>query len=259
MFVARLTTLILCCLTAAGFCFIGCPAHAQDLSLQQLQTLAPDTSDLQGFTHIRPAGTNPPRRGRVSPEAVVQDQVWPGVDGSQATDTGILRAMWARDGASMLEIRLKVCDTPEAARKEIGSYLQQSSGVFQKGTFSGLETIGDECWALPANIYGSTLIFRAGKMFVAVSGSQSPGSDRNGGPHFVFPPGAVEAVAYQCLLKASQRSELTGVSSQTAQMTVNGHALPKGALRVAGRVYVPVQAFAKALGLTSGCTRRPAR
>ena len=39
--------------------------------------------------------------------------------------------------------------------------------------------------------------------------------------------------------------------AQQAQVAVNGHALPKGAILVGKQVYVPVQAFAKAMGLTS--------
>ncbi len=66
-----------------------------------------------------------------------------------------------------------------------------------------------------------------------------------------FPNSAIEAVAYQFLLRASQQPELTGVTAQQAQVAVNGQALPKGALLIGKQVYVPVQAFAKAMGLTS--------
>ena len=67
----------------------------------------------------------------------------------------------------------------------------------------------------------------------------------------VFPAQALEAAAYQCLLRASQQPTLTGVTAEQARVDVNGRALPKGALRVAGRTYVPVQEFAKAMGLTT--------
>ena len=61
----------------------------------------------------------------------------------------------------------------------------------------------------------------------------------------------MEAVAYQIQLRAAQQPELTGVTIQQASMSVNGHALPKNALQLAGQTYVPVAEFAKAMGLTS--------
>ena len=70
------------------------------------------------------------------------------------------------------------------------------------------------------------------------------------------PDNAIEAIAYQILLRASQQPGLTGVTAEQARMDVNGHTLPKNALKVAGRVYVPVQEFAKAMGLTSGWDSR---
>ena len=66
-----------------------------------------------------------------------------------------------------------------------------------------------------------------------------------------FPTGAIEIAAYQCLLRASQQTALTGVFTQSASLSVNGHTLPTGTLRVAGQTYVPVAEFARAAGLTS--------
>ena len=67
----------------------------------------------------------------------------------------------------------------------------------------------------------------------------------------VFPGAAVEAVAYQILLRVSQQTALTGVTAQTAHLAVNGHTLSKSALRLAGQTYVPVTEFARAMGYTS--------
>ena len=67
-----------------------------------------------------------------------------------------------------------------------------------------------------------------------------------------IPPAAVEVVAHQILLHASQQAKLIRVPAQDAHLAVNGHALPQNAPLVGKQTYVPVREFAKAMGLTSG-------
>ena len=88
-------------------------------------------------------------------------------------------------------------------------------------------------------------------MVFLIEGSRSfLASRRSNSPR--FPEAAVEAVAYQVLLRASQQAKRIGGTAQNTRLTVNGHALPKNALLVGKQTYVPVKEFAKAMGLTSG-------
>ncbi len=231
-------------------------ASAQALVAPQMQALLPDANDLPGFLRLAPAGENPPVGGVTSPATALHDQIWPPTAGASSTQPdrslgGMRRVLYSSDGLYFVEMRMELCTTVKAAQAQLQQFVSGSSGIFNTGTFTGSSIIGDQSLFLPADIYGSSLIFRAGNIFVLVSGRESAGPSRTGGPSLVFPPEAVESIAYQILLRASQQTALTGVPAQNAHLAVNGHALPKNALKVAGRVYVPVQEFAKAMGLTS--------
>jgi len=114
--------------------------------------------------------------------------------------------------------------------------------------------IGDESLALVENGRIQTLAFRYGSLLALIEGSRSNRS-------FMFnraltiqtmPPAAVEAIAYQIVLRASQQAKLISGPAQNTRLAVNGHALPKNVLLVGKQTYVPVREFAKAMGLTSG-------
>jgi hypothetical protein len=229
---------------------------AQTLTGPQMQTLLPNENDLPGFLRVAPAGENPPAAGMTSPATALHDQIWSPDSSTLSTQPdrslgGMRRVLYSSDGLYFVEMRLELCTTTKAAQAQLQQFINGSSGIFNKGSFTGVSSIGDQSLFLPADIYGSSLIFRAGNIFVLVSGRGSAGFRRKGGASLVFSPTAVEAIAYQILLRASQQTALTGVSVQNAHLAVNGHALPQNALKVAGRVYVPVQEFAKAMGLTS--------
>ena len=88
-------------------------------------------------------------------------------------------------------------------------------------------------------------------MMVLVDGDETMAGGRRANVP-PFPPPALEAVAYQVLLRASQQPALTGVPAQDTHRDAKGRALPKNALWMAGRVYVPAQEFAKAMDLAGG-------
>ena len=247
-----------CCLCMS--LAVGHSARAQGATQQQLQTLIPDQQDLQGFTRVRPLGefTNPDGSSRAG---VIEDQVivdgredeyhpgWVTIPDQGGRMSQIKRSLYSENGEYHLVMTMNICDAPASAQLEVQHFLQVCSTRFQQGTFSGASAVGDESWFNPSGY--STLIGRAGRVVFLIDGSRSFLARRRGtSPR--FPEAAVEAVAYQILLRASQQAMLTGVSAQTAKLTVNGHAQPKSVLRVAGRVYVPVKEFARAMGLTSG-------
>ena len=262
MFTLRsFTALSLLCLANLAFSSACGAVPTRPFAEPQLRALALDEGELPGFSRVAPAGENPPISGVPSPAMTTQDQfwqpyTWAGTEPALVTQPehflkAIRRVLYSTDGMYFIEMRIEVCSTEADAKAQLQQFLRGSSAIFSEGTFTGSPVIGNESMFRPADFYGSTLIFRSGNEFVMVSGRQSAGSNRNGGPSYVFPTAAVEAVAYQLLLHASQQPELTGVTAQQVSMDVNGRALPKGALRVAGRVYVPAQAFALAMGLTS--------
>ena len=156
--------------------------------------------------------------------------------------------MYSDSGHYELDMTITLYDTPEVAKKDLDDSIRTSSGRFQPGSFTSPEAIGDESWFLPQNGKFKTLTFRLGRMVVLVEGSRS----RLATTDLEFPPAAVEAVAYQILLRASQQAKLVGVPDQNTRLAVNGHALPQNALLVGKQTYVPVREFAKAMGLTSG-------
>ena len=261
--------LLVACGLLAGLMF---PGQAAPLTVtpQQMQSLLPDESNLQGFTRIRPAGElvvlpDPSQANQqvqlTSPASYIEDKTVINSDATQwlygwtplPNDPGafsqIMRSLYSKDGMYQITINLNVCASSQTASDEVAQFLRGCSTSFQKGSFSDqATTIGDESWINPSGY--STLIFRAGKSVILIDGTRSQFASREGGVP-PFPGAAVEAVAYQVLLRAAQQPDLTGVTAQQAQVAVNGHALPKGALLVGKQVYVPVQAFAKAMGLTS--------
>jgi len=249
--------LCVCCLctSLAG----GHSARAQGATQQQLQTLIPDQQDLQGFIRVWPAGEfiNPDGSSRAG---VIEDQVivdgreneyhpgWATLPGQDGRMSQIKRSLYSESGEFHLAMTINICDAPEAAHLEVQEFLHACSTRFQQGTFSGASAIGDESWFNPSGY--STLIGRSGRVVFLIDGSRSfLASRRSNSPR--FPEAAVEAVAYQILLRASQQAKLTGGTTQNTRLAVNGHALPQNALLVGKQTYVPVREFAKAMGLMS--------
>jgi hypothetical protein len=242
---------------------VGCAATASATSEQvptkpQLQRLAPSEEDLQGFVQVRPAGEMPrgwaPRVWSPQTQTLI-DPVSPAVPLEDEVDLNIVsnlhRTLYSQDGLYQLNIQVELCDTSADAAEQLDSYLQSCQAKFTYGTFDGGPVVGDASWVLPAT--GGTanvMVCRSGKMMIVVTGDLSASAARHQ-MHINFPKAAVEAVAYQVLLRASQQPQLTGVSVLQARMDVNSHALPKNALQVAGQTYVPVTEFAKAMGMTT--------
>jgi len=239
--------------------------HAQSVGQEQLRALAPNTNDLQGTTSIRPAGDLPPVAERTSPATVIEDSTVVDADAAQwhlgwaplpdhpGRFSQISRYLYTTDGDYQLAMTISVCDSPGTAKDEVAAFLHDCSASFQPGTFSSAAAVGDESWFNPYR--DGTLLLRAGNLVVSVTGLTSHIALKVGNVP-PFPTSAIEAVAYQILLRASQQPALTDVIAEQARMDVNGRALPKNALRVAGQTYVPVQEFAKAMGLTSGWDSR---
>ena len=222
----------------------GRDVHAQGLTGEQLQALLPDEKNLPGFLRVAPEGEDPPIPGMDSPATPLHDQIWLPDAGSVSAKAGqgmvaqpshslggMRRTLYSANGLYFIEMRVELCETREAAGAQLQDFLHGSSGIFNKGTFTGSSVIGDESLFLPADIYGSPLIFRAGNLFVLVTGRPSASVSRNGGHPAVFPPEAVEDLAYQILLRASQKVALTGVSSRSARLAVNGHTMSTGTPR----------------------------
>lgn len=244
----------------------------------QLRSLMPDEQDLQGFVRVRPAGEladgwTPPVwspqthsfEEPISPAVAIDDDIetaTPSPVGIGAKEplsgpTGysqIERVLYSQNGTYRLDIRLILNAPPSGSGLALSDLpLRQvfaSQAVPKKGTFSSSEPIGQESWVFPTTGSSCAMIFRAGQIMAFVSGDISASAARRGTPA-TFPKAAIEAVAYQILLRAAQQVALTGVSTQPARLAVNGHALPKNALQVAGQTYVPVSEFAKAMGLTT--------
>ena len=238
--------------------------QVQAMTAQKIQSLAPDQQDLQGFTRLRPAGAllpkDVPLDGRLvavpSPIAQTEDHVQTRADRTdnppywrQGTICDrVERTLYSDSGLYELDMTITLYDTPEVAKEDLKDSIRTSSGRFQPGSFTSPEAIGDESWFLPQNGKFKMLTFRLGRMVVLVEGSRS----RLAITDLEFPPAAVEAVAYQILLRASQQAKLTGTAAQDTRLAVNGHALSNNALLVGKQTYVPVREFAKAMNLTSG-------
>lgn len=258
--VRRNTILLLFCILSTGFALKASAAQNQGVTKQQLQTLVPGQQDLQGFMQVRPVGELPEgwSPGVWSPQTqTVIVPVSPAIPLDDEVALGdfstLSRTFYSRNGLYRMTMLVELCPTPAAAAEALATYRQSCQSSFSPGAFDARPAVGDESWVLPSMMGGTdnVLITRIGRMIVWVAGGLSSSAAR----HQVrteFPRAAVEAAAYQVLLRASQQAALTGVSARMAQMTVNGHAQPKGALTVGKQVYVPVKAFARAVGLTSG-------
>ena len=246
------------------------PVYAQNMMPTQLRSLVPDEQDLRGFTSIRPAGELPSTSSYsrsqhkwaepISPTSPLQDEIVVNADASQGQSgwaqllnhsgkfDQITRSLYDSNSLYQLTMTINVCDSLDMAKDEVYEYLRGCSTRFQPGAFSSSSAIGDESWFNPSGY--STLIFRAGKSVVVIAGTKSHTASREGDIP-PFPERTVEAVADQILFRSAQQPELTGVSAQEAHVDVNGLALPKNALLIAGQMYVPVTEFAKAMGLTT--------
>ena len=249
----------------------GVAVHSQSVTREQLQTLAPNEQDLQGFIRVLPGSdtlsllnnANATAAPQVSAQPV-KDTIflrndptsapyWAFVFSETVSVGAIKRLFQSADGTFILDVAVILCDSPEAAHEQL-SHLHWTAGMWKPGRWTGPEMIGDESLALVKNGRTQTLAFRYGSLLALIEGSRSNRS-------FVFnraltiqtiPPAAVEAIAYQIVLRASQQANLTGGPAQNTRLAVNGHALPKSALLVGKQTYVPVREFARAMGLTSG-------
>jgi len=252
--------------------------YAQNMMPLQLRSLVPDEQDLQGFVRVRPAGEladgwTPPVwspqthsfEEPISPAVAIDDDIemaTPAPIGMGAKEalsapsgySQIERVLYSQNGTYRLDIRLILNVPPTGPGLALSDLpLRQvfpSQAVPKKGTFNSSEAIGQESWVFPTTGSSRAMIFRAGQIMVFISGDISASAARHG-TQATFPEAAIEAVAYQILLRAAQQVALTGVSTQTAHLAVNGHALPKNALLIAGQTYLPVAEFAHAMGLTS--------
>lgn len=159
------------------------------------------------------------------------------------------RDLYSSDGIYHIEIHVSLCPTPAAATEELALIRGASSGDFEPGNFTSAAMIGEESLFLLGPNF-KHLLFRAGNLVVQISGSPSYTASRNK-ILAVFPPPAVDAVAYQILLRASRQASLTGVPTHAARLAVNGEPLNGNPLLMGKQVYVPVIEFARAMGLKS--------
>lgn len=264
MNLTRLTTLLrLGCICSISFIAITNASQSQPVAKLQLQVLAPNAQDLQGFVQIRPEGLlsegwapkiwSPQTQTYmtlISPAAPIEDEVSVNNINSESIST-LRRTLYSENGLYRLQISVELCPNPKSAAAEVEGFQRSSQSPFTRGTFEDKIDVGDESWVLSSqNGTDNVLLCRIGRIMISIVG----GSSASAAQHQFsgeFPKSAVEAVAFQTILRASQQTALTGISAQSAHLAVNGHALSKNALKVAGRVYVPVQEFAKAMGLTS--------
>lgn len=244
-------------------------AQAQSVTAERLQALAPNEQDLQGFVRVRPAGeailpeqfsqTSHSWVQPISPATVVEDHIQ--VEAQKAADapfwqegktcSRVARTLYSENGLYKLDIVITVYDTSATAQEDLDTFVKTCSVPLERGSLTGSRVIGDESWTGlrdPAQRDRfNTLTFRQGRTVVFLQGT----STRLAGRSIYFPAAAMEAVAYQIQLRAAQQPDLTGISVQQANMSVNGHTLPNNALLVAGQTYVPVAEFAKAIGMAS--------
>ena len=249
----------------------GVAVHSQDLTRGQLQALAPNEQDLQGFIRVLPGSDAPSRLNNgdpnVTPEVPAQSikdaiflrndptstPYWAFVFSETVSVGAIKRLFQSADGTFNLDIDVILCDTPEAAHEQL-SHLHWTAGMWKPGRWTGPEMIGDESLALVQNGRIQTLAFRYGSLLALIEGSRSNRSFMSNRTLTIqtMPPAAVEAIAYQIVLRASQQAKLVTAPTQNTRLAVNGHVLPKNALLVGKQTYVPVREFAKAMNLTSG-------
>ena len=254
---------------------VSASAHAQsngntqNSQYQQLETVLPNPQMLQGFVSMQPAGevyqlpqwsaAEHKMVPSISEPEVLPDGFSPSIElkktfGVDGTASRITCRLYSADGNYALGIQLVDCDSASTAQGYIESFRHQSQAFTVPGSTQSKSQIGDESW-VDASTNGDTklagwLMVRVGRLVMMVGGDTS-NYGRQHAFYKRFPASALDAVAYQILLLTSQQTALTGVPAQNAHMAVNGHALPKNALLVAGQTYVPVAEFAKAMGLTT--------
>ncbi len=221
----------------------------------QLQALMPVESDLQGFTRLKMQKFEPSQdmTGQESDMIELNQDVTQWFPGRPPTpkETGtislIRRRYVSANNLYWVTIEISLRATPEAATKEVENFLHSVQAGYQPGTFSGASQIGDASYFSGED----ALLFRCGRMMVYINGSLTWSATHQQNDVPKFPTSAMEAIAYQTLLLASESSTLTAVSSQTARVNIDNQILHKNGSLIAGRTYVPVAEFAKAMGLTS--------
>ena len=261
--------LSIACLSASRICQAQSSNTIQSLAFKQLISIMPDEHTLQGFVRMRPAGEiYLPQQWStdehkwilpVSQSEILKDEFDSNVNlkrtyGIDGFGSRMERQFYSTDGFYHLSIELLVCDSQAAASSIIDTIRHQSQAVTIPGSVGSTSMIGDESWVDASKGESSHnaefLLMRVGRL-VATLGGDVSSNGRQNGRDAVFPGLAIQAAAYQLLLQTFQQTTLTGMLSKNTHLAINGHALPKNALKVAGRVYVPVQEFAKAMGLTS--------
>ena len=232
------------------FAFAQNTAVSPAITQVQLAALSPDEQDLSNFVRIQPACDTWDKQSRVLTDGFGLDEEFlpllPSGPNIEHVST-LYRLLYTSDAVYSIRIVVRLADTPASAKHVLfDSSMRQTP--FKHGTFDSPISIGDESWCSFDG--GSKLLFRAGRVVVDLSGELSNDA-RNSGNYPQFPHAALEAVAYQIMLRAAQQPELTDVTPEQASVKINGHALPKNALMLGKQVYVPVAEFAKAMGLTS--------
>ena len=248
------------------------PVPAIQVDASQIGTLLPDWQDLQEFTKASPTGElgksetfqNGRWKSRLAPAVAIPDDIDPDVNLSQRYSlrnreivnpwqghySKLTRTLFSDNGMYRLHMTIWLCDSPQAAQNALEEYHESNEAIYQIGTFTGIPQIGNASWFCKEYLPNKSLIFLAGKIIVLINGGPSQVAN-NKASQEDFPDVALEAVACQILINASQKPDLTSVLLQQSSISVNGQSIPKNALLVAGRTYVPVTEFAKAMGLTS--------
>ena len=94
------------------------------------------------------------------------------------------------------------------------------------------------------------MAFRYGRIMAFVAGDNSSIVERQG-IVVTFPNAALEAVANDIMMRATQQAALVGVPAHEARLAVNSKMLSDKVLVGGKQTYVPVAAFAQAMGYTS--------
>ena len=218
------------CLLSSAPGLLNSSAFAQVASsrlAQQLRTVVPDEQDLQGFTRTVPAGevylpeafsqSEHKWYQPISPEVPAEDDIrqnvgafeWmPGrLSTPERADkvSRIERNLYSSDGVYHLQVRTLVCASPAVAAEELKNFRRGCSRALVPGSLTSNTMVGEESW-VPELPHNGFIAFRAGKVMVFVLGNETSVSARKG-ISAVFPAEALEAAAYQVLLRASQDPE----------------------------------------------------
>ncbi|MDQ2731735.1 MAG: copper amine oxidase N-terminal domain-containing protein, partial [Armatimonadota bacterium] len=247
----------------------------QTVTASQLASLLPDEQDLQGFVRVRPAfetadwrdaeihhGTTQGVQPQPLPDGIKLNrdlnEIGPNAQLHGPTDRRglgsiIRRAMYSTDGVYTLNITLMICDSFNAARREVLDYMSHVQLRFLPGSFAGPLQLGNESWCngRSGSPGSATMISRYGTIVFIISWGMSYHAAR-AGDYPLLAPDAMDAVANSILLRLAGEAQLTGVPVRTATVLVNGKQLPsQNALLSGGQVYLPVKEFAKAAGWKS--------